>query len=259
MSSLRDPKVNKATLVDRLRSEVGQMVQRRLKGLDYLTTPPPQIGVTPRTLLYRRGPLALYHYQPVASEVYRVPVLMIFAPTNNASILDLAKGQSLIEYMLKRGFDLYMVDWNAPSAAESHLKLDDYVLDFIPDAVRRVQQDSGIDELTMLGYCMGAVLSSLYVALHADGPVKNLVCFTMPTDWQKMALGPLIGELDVDSVLDSQGLVPARSIIMGVDMHRPAGRLAGQIRLWDNMWNDAYVAGHRMMTSWANDTLPLPG
>ena len=40
--------------------------------------------------------------------------------------------------------------------------MEDYVLDFIPDCVRRVQQDSGEQDLTVIGYCFGGVLSLLY-------------------------------------------------------------------------------------------------
>jgi len=45
---------------------------------------------------------------------------------------------------LKRGYDVYMLDWFcAPKPEEKTPAMEDYVLDFIPDCVRRVQQDSG--------------------------------------------------------------------------------------------------------------------
>lgn len=40
---------------------------------------------------------------------------------------------------------------------------------------------------------------------------------------------------------------------------RPASRIAGQVRLWDNLWNDQFVKGYRMMERWGNETLPVPG
>ncbi len=84
------------------------------------------------------------------------------ATTNKAYIFDLAPGQSLVEYLLQRGYDVYVMDWNAPTAAERGLRIEDYVLDFIPDCIARVQQQSGEDELTLVGYCFGGVLSLLY-------------------------------------------------------------------------------------------------
>jgi polyhydroxyalkanoate synthase subunit PhaC len=42
-------------------------------------------------------------------------------------------------------------------------------------------------------------------------------------------------------------------------MLRPAQRLAGQVRLWDNMWNDEFVRSYRMFDRWAADQIPFPG
>jgi polyhydroxyalkanoate synthase len=184
------------------------------------------------------------------------------APTNKAYILDLAPGQSLIEFLLARGYDIYLMDWNAPGDDESDLKIENYVLDFIPDCLRRVQQDSGEDEVTLVGYCAGGMLSAIHVALIPDGPVKNLVCFTTPVDFSKMNLFRSMSDakvFDVDKLVDSVGIIPADLVVAGFDALRPASRVAGQLRLWDNLWNDEFVKGFRMMERWGNETLPLPG
>jgi polyhydroxyalkanoate synthase len=55
------------------------------------------------------------------------------------------------------------------------------------------------------------------------------------------------------------GVVPSDIVVAGFDALRPASRIAGQVRLWDNLWNDQFVKGFRMMERWGNDTLPLPG
>jgi polyhydroxyalkanoate synthase len=64
---------------------------------------------------------------------------------------------------------------------------------------------------------------------------------------------------DVDRLVDSVGIVPADMVVAGFDALRPAARAAGQLRLWDNLWNDEFVKGFRMMERWGNETLPLPG
>ena len=249
-------------LTERLRLEVQRAVQRGLKGIELLGAAPPVVGRTPKTVLHRRGTLELVHYHAMASEVYRVPLLIVMAPTNKGYILDLAPGQSLIEFLLRSGYDVYMIDWNAPGDDERDLKIDNYVLDFIPDCIRRVQQDSGEQDLTLIGYCAGGMLSTLYAALHDNGPLKNLVCFTTPIDFSKMELFRSMSDakhFDVDKFVDSVGNVPADVVTAGFDALRPASRLAGQIRLWDNLWNDQFVKGFRMMERWGNETLPLPG
>jgi polyhydroxyalkanoate synthase len=244
----------------RLRTEVDRLLQRGLKGLQYLGSPAPVVGTTPKTLLLRRGTLGLYHYTPIADEIYRVPILLVMATTNKAYIFDLAPGQSLVEFLLQRGYDVYVMDWNAPTAEERGLRIEDYVQGFIPDCIARVQQHSGEPEVTLVGYCFGGVLSLLYTALHDAAGVKNLVCFTTPIDFSKMKLFRELSDaqrFDVDKLCDRLDRVPSEMVIAGFDALRPAGRIANQVRLWDNMWNDEYVKGWRMMERWGAETLPL--
>ena len=81
------------------------------------------------------------------------------ATTNRAYVFDLAPGQSFVEFMLKRGYDIYVIDWNPPQSDESRLGFEDYILDFIPSCVAEVQSRSGEDEVSVIGYCMGGVLA----------------------------------------------------------------------------------------------------
>jgi len=253
---------DRQSIADSVRTQLERTLQRSLKGLDYLSSPGPSLGVTPRDLIQRRGTMALYHYRPMVDEIYRVPLLVVMALTNRGYILDLAPGQSLIEFLLKRGHDIYMVDWNPPRSDEKRLRIEDYVLDFIPDCVRQVQQHSGQEDVNLVGYCMGGLLTSLYMALHVGGPVRNMAVFTTPIDFTGMGLfrnWTDKSHFDVDRLVDNVGNVPREFIYSGFDMLRPADRYTGQIQLWDNMWNSDYVKSFRMLERWTNDILPLPG
>jgi len=64
---------------------------------------------------------------------------------------------------------------------------------------------------------------------------------------------------DVDRLVDSLGNVPPEFIFTAFEMLRPGARVAGQVRLWDNIWNDEFVAAFRRMDRWAVETLPLAG
>ena len=96
---------------------------------------------------------------------------------------DLAPGMSMVEYLLKQGLDVYVIDWEAPAPEEGSLNLADYTQDYLPACVEQVVRDSGEPDISLVGYCMGGVLSMIYASTHADGPLKNLGCFTMPIDW----------------------------------------------------------------------------
>lgn len=249
-------------LFTQARTAFDRALQRNFKGLDYFASPAPALGASPKDLLIQRGTMNLYHYRPMTDEVFRVPLLLVMATTNRGYIFDMVPGQSLVEYLLKAGFDVFMLDWSPPRADEKGLTLDDYVLDFIPSAIARVQQETGEEDFTIVGYCFGGVLSLLWAALHPDAPMKNLVTFTTPVDFSKMEMFQAWADqrfFDVDRLVDTFGNCPADYLYTAFDMLRPGARIAGNIRLLDNLWNDDYVKSFRMFDRWASDTLPLAG
>jgi len=251
-----------ASIPERIQSEVQRAIQRSIKGVEYFQTSGPMLGSTPKDILHTRGTMNLYHYRALADEVYRVPVLIVMATTNRGYILDMVPGQSFIEFLLKRGYDVYMLDWTAPRPEEKSLRMEDYVLDFIPDCARRVQQDSGEQDVSVIGYCFGGVLSLLYGSIFPDGPMKNLICFTTPIDFRELKLFSNFSDrryFDVDGLVDRVGNVPPEMILSSFEMLRPASRVTSQIQLWENIWNDEYVKSYRMFDRWATDTLPLAG
>ena len=247
---------------EKARLEFDRAMKRNVAGLGYFASAAPVLGASAKDVLISRGTMRLYHYRPRTNEVYRVPILLVMATTNRGYIFDMVPGQSLVEYLLDAGFDVFMLDWNAPRADEKRLGLADYVLDFLPSAVERILAETGESELTVAGYCFGGVLSVLWAALHPDGPMKNLVCFTTPVDFSHMEMFQAWADrrfFDVDRLVDTFGNCPADYLYTSFDMLRPAGRTAGNIRLWDNLWNDEYVKAVRMLDRWGADILPLAG
>jgi polyhydroxyalkanoate synthase len=247
---------------ERIQSEIQRAIQRSIKGVEYFSSSGPALGSTAKDVLSVRGTMRLYHYRPLADEIYRVPILIVMATTNRGYILDLIPGQSLIEFLLKRGYDVYMLEWAPPKPEEKSLRIEDYVLDFIPHCVERVQEDCGENEVSLIGYCFGGVLSLLYGSIFADGPTKNLICFTTPIDFRELKLFANFADrryFDVDRLIDSVGNMPPEMILSSFESLRPASRVAGQVQLWDNIWNDEYVKSYRMFDRWATDTLPLAG
>jgi polyhydroxyalkanoate synthase subunit PhaC len=247
---------------DSAQTAVEQAIQRNLKGLGYLASPAPVLGASAKDTILSKGPLRLYHYHPLTDEVYRVPVLLVMATTNRGYIFDMIPGQSLVEFLLLRGYDVFMADWEAPRPEDRNLGLKDYVEDFVGGAIAEVQRSTGESDVSLVGYCMGGVLSVLWSGLnHAAGP-KNLAVFTTPIDFQAMTMFKAWSDqryFDVDKLVDTLGLAPAEMLLTAFDMLRPAGRASANFALLDNLWNEDFVKGHRMFDRWSNDMLPLAG
>ena len=251
-----------AAQIDRMRLAMERAVQRNIKGWEYLSSPGKAGGVSKRQLLAKRGTMNLYHYEPVAEEIYRTPLLMVMATSNPSYVFDLLPGQSLVEFLLNRGHDIYLLEWTKPSREENRLRFEDYVLDFIPSSIETVRKHSGESDVSIAGYCMGGLLSLLYAALHRSGPLRNLVCFTTPFNFSKFGAWNVWSNpkyFDVDQFVDTVGHFPPEMFVAAVDMLRPVGRVTAAVQLWDNLWNDEFVKTKRALDKWAADTLPLPG
>lgn len=247
---------------ERMRTLVERTIQRNIKGLEYFASPAPPVGLTEKETIYKRGTLNLYHYKPLADEIYRVPVMFVMATTNRSYVFDVAKEHSFVRFMLSRGYDVFVMDWDPPRPEEKTLSLEDYSQNFIHDCLRKVRETTGEEEVTLAGYCMGGVLSTIYAATHTDEPLKNLVTFTTPIDFSQMGMFAHMSDpkhFDVDRLVDSVGNMPPDLLAASFEMLRPSQRAAGNRTLWDNMWNSDFVEFHRKMERWSNDMLPLAG
>ncbi len=84
------------TVEERVRQQIERTIQRSIKGLEYISTGDPAVGLTPKEVIHARGTLKLYHYRPQSDEVYRVPVMLVMSLVSKPYILDLTPGQSLV-------------------------------------------------------------------------------------------------------------------------------------------------------------------
>ena len=155
---------------------------------------------------------------------------MVYALINKPYVLDLTKGGSLIEYLVNQGFDVYLIDWGTPGYEDRHMKLDDFIMDYIPRAVKKVMRRSNVDEVSLLGYCMGGTMTSIFAALHPELPIRNLVFMTSPFDFENSgSYGEMLNEkfFDVDKIVDTLGVVPPEMIDMGNKLMKPMANFYG--------------------------------
>ena len=69
---------------------------------------------------------------------YRTPLLFIHSLVSRSYVFDLVPGNSFVETMRDRGFDVYLVDWGVPDELESGNTLETYTDGYIPTIVAEV-------------------------------------------------------------------------------------------------------------------------
>ena len=219
------------------------------------------LGVTRKETIFASGTLKLHHYKPLADSVYRVPLLIVTSLVNQPYILDLVPGQSMVEYLLREGFDVYLIEWGRPRREHKDLRLEDHVQRLLPECLDAVLRDSGEKELSIIGYCVGGLLAVLYAALHPKAPLKNLVCMAAPVNGDGLvSLKAWMGEgFDEEALIAQYGNVPADWVQNTLRALRPFGKLAGAANLLNQIDNEDVIRSHLRMGKWESDNIPFPG
>lgn len=230
-----------------------------------LTTDDAVVGATEREVIWTHRGTTLYRYRS-SQRQYPVPLLLVFALINRPEIFDLRPGNSLIEYLLGEGFDVFLVDWGSPGEEDADMGLDDYVCDELHWAVRETLRASGEDELTLLGWCIGATLCAMYCGLDRGGeqtPVRNLALLTMPVDGRASTYANWIGnpEFDVDRVAQQWRLVPGGAVDFANKMLKPVTNFFTTYRrLWQSIEEGAARReAYQPMAKWVADNPAFPG
>jgi polyhydroxyalkanoate synthase subunit PhaC len=225
------------------------------------------IGQTPKKLIWTLNKAKLYRYIPVVppEERHRIPLLLVFALMNRPTILDLRPGHSFVEYMVSRGFDVFLLDWGVPGPEDKDLKFDEYTLDYMPRAIRKLKAVSGSDEFSMLGWCIGAILTTIYAALRPNDGLRNLLLLTAPLDFsdhQKLTFARWTDEkyFDIDKVLAAFGNMPGEMIDYGAKALKPVENyITNYCKLWDNLDDPRVVEAWHTMNTWVTDIFPMAG
>ncbi|MGA2927724.1 MAG: hydrolase, partial [Solirubrobacteraceae bacterium] len=100
-----------------------------------LTQDDAKIGITPKDVVWTHRKTTLYRYRS-AQRRHPVPVLLVFALINRPDIFDLRPGNSFVEFLLREGFDVFLIDWGYPEEEDSDFGLEEYVCDELQWGIR---------------------------------------------------------------------------------------------------------------------------
>lgn len=191
-----------------------QFMERVLRGIGALRSlGEVEIGPTPKDAVYREDKLTLYRYRSLDSvagqvEGPRIPLLICYALVNRPYMMDLQEDRSLIRGLLRRGVDVYLIDWGTPDGADRYLELDDYINRYLDHCVDQVCSAQGTDRVNLLGVCQGGTFSVCYAALHPE-KVRNLVTMVTPVDFHTPdnLLSKWVQHVDIDALVRTSGNV----------------------------------------------------
>jgi len=238
-------------------------MQRWANMFKVLSEPEPQIGHTPRNEIWRKNKSVLWHY-PAKQKKYEIPLFFVYSLFNKPYILDIAPKTSVIEGLTNMGYEVYLLDWGSPGYEDKKMGIDTYIEKYLRTAVKRAIRHSGAEEITLIGYCLGGTIASIYASI-AEEPIKNLIVATVPIDFQpfmgpdKWAEGLREGDIDFERFIDTYGIIPPK-LVEG--MFRAIGApiyFTNYTNLLHRAHDSKYVDKWRRMNKWTLDQVPFAG
>ncbi|KLT19980.1 hydroxyalkanoic acid synthase [Neobacillus vireti] len=228
-----------------------------------LNEPEPKVVHSPRNEVWRKNKSVLWHY-PSKHKKYEIPLFFVYSLFNKPYILDIAPKTSVIEGLTNMGYEVYLLDWGSPGYEDNKIGLDTYIEKYLRTAVKRAIRHSGAEEITLVGYCLGGTIASIYASI-AEEPIKNLIVVTVPIDFQpfmgpdKWAEGLRDGDMNIDHFIDMYGVVPPQ-LVDG--MFRAIGApvyFTNYTMLLSRAHDQRYVEKWRRMNKWTLDQVPFAG
>ncbi len=228
------------------------------------------LAPTPKDTVFTDGTARLYRFRPpepkegeasvtpITARRSSTPVLLIPSMINRWYVLDLRRGFSLVEALVRAGFDTFCLDWGAPNDEDRYLSWDD-VLARLARMFRAAQRVAGQQKLHVLGYCMGATLTGIHAALEPQS-FASLVNLLGPFDFSQ---GGNLAHMtdprwfDADAIADAGNVAP-QQMQSGFVMLRPTQNLAKLVGLLDRGADPAFRQSYEALETWAGDNVAFP-
>jgi polyhydroxyalkanoate synthase len=225
------------------------------------------IATTKGQVVFRNELFELIQYTPLTEMIYERPYLMVPPCINKYYILDLQPDNSVVRHMVAQGHTVFLVSWKNPDASMAEVSWDDYVGKGVIKAIDVVKEIGDIDQINVLGFCVGGTLTTSALAVLAarnEHPAASLTLFTTLLDFTNTGI--------LDVFID-EGMVEMREntiggkggkygMMSGLDL----GNTFSFLRPNDLVWNyvvENYLKGNSPppfdLLYWNGDSTNLPG
>jgi polyhydroxyalkanoate synthase len=192
-----------------------------------------------------------------------VPVLVVPSLINQAHVMDLLPGHSMLRHLAAQGCRVLLLDWGWPGEIERGFTLTDYIAGRLERALAAAPV-AALGPVALVGYCMGGLLA-LAAALRRPEQVRALALLATPWDFaaggadvaaRASSVAAMLPALE--PVLEAHGAMPVdalQTLFAGLDPWAIARkfRAFGRLNQADHRAT-LFVA----LEDWLNDGIPLP-
>ncbi len=218
------------------------------------------LAVSPGAVVFRCPVLELIQYAPATETVHVRPHLFVAPEVNKFYVFDLAPGKSMIEYLVKSGFQVFAVSWRNPTAEHRDWGMDTYV-EALLAATDVIKDITGSDDLIMHAACSGgmtAVSLAGYLAAKHDPRLHALTLLVASFDIDDSTPGLFATP---KALAAAKAAVNSKGVLSSAEMSRGFAWMRPREAIW-NYWVNNYLMGNDPPSAdlffWASDATSLP-
>ena len=221
------------------------------------------LATTPGTVVFENELIQLIQYAPQTGEVEKTPLLFVPPCINKYYLLDLGAGNSLVEYAVAQGHQVFLISWRSAVPEIGHLTWDDYLEMGPLKAIDVVLDITGAQRTNALGFCVGGTILSCAAAVLAARQQDKLATVTLLTTMLDFSDSGEIGLLiDAGSVALREATIGKGGILPGKELAFTFGTLRANDLIWryvvDNYLKGATPDAFDLLY-WDSDSVSLPG
>ena len=224
-----------------------------------------ELATTPGKVVFRNRLVELIHYEPTTEKVREIPIVITTPWINKFYILDLNAKKSFVKYLTDQGFSVFITSWKNPGPDLADIRLDDYLLEGVNEAVRVACEFCKVPQVHLVGYCIGGTLVSTYMAwankrFGADKmPVAHWTLFTTLTDFAHPGdIDVFIDEACIGALEESMA---KKGYLDGNEMATSFRLLRSNSLIW-SYWVSSYLKGEPLppfdVLFWNVDSTRMP-
>lgn len=218
------------------------------------------VNRTPSETIQMSGRFSLLHYKPLVAQKHKTPLLIVYSLINRHYILDLLPNVSVINSLLKHGFDVYATDWGTPDSSYQNMTLEDYAHEYVENAVEKIKEITGSEKVSLFGYCWGGIFALIHSAIHPEN-VKNLILHATPIDLEQTntVIENWTKHMDADEMVSTFGNVPGWFLNAAFIMRNPVEALLKYWKYFSKPKSLDEIRQFFAIESWLYDSVPIIG
>lgn len=210
---------------------------------------------------------------PIERQQKPVPLVLVPPLGVTTETFDLMPERSLVRYMAARGYKTYLIDWGKPRREHAHLGLKDYADEMFTTALKKIRKHAGVQEVSLMGWCMGGLLCLLHQGMAQDPHIRNVVTIASPIDLRGGGIvagaaqalnGPAelirrYTDFRLGHINPAWLRSPGWMTTLSFKMTDPIGSITTYWDLLTRLWDRRFVESYSTTSDYLNNMLMYPG